>query len=205
MAGDVATTGSSRSNIQITIVSAKLATGFLAKSKDIFVELIVDNETPPIRTSVKKKTSNAQFDETFAVSVTETSVFEFKVFEKTKILENTLYASKTAKMSRWIQKESDNGNFSASKITLLATGKDSRAKEAEIKIIVNGRVETTRRRSAAATRANETHNGEASTSNGVSVSSARANGVPKPQNRDTIMPQPTSTTINNDEPLPDGW
>jgi atrophin-1 interacting protein 5 (WW domain-containing E3 ubiquitin protein ligase 1) len=205
MAGDVATTGNSRSNIQITIVGAKLATGFLAKSKDIFVELIVDNETPPIRTSVKKKTSNAQFDETFAVSVTETSVFEFKVFEKTKILENTLYASKTAKMSHWIRKESDNGNFSASKITLLATGRDSSAKQAEIKIIVNGRVETTRRRSAAATRANETHNGEASTSNGVSVSSARANGVPKPQNRDTIMPQPTSTTINNDEPLPDGW
>uniref|UniRef100_A0AC34FUV6 E3 ubiquitin-protein ligase n=1 Tax=Panagrolaimus sp. ES5 TaxID=591445 RepID=A0AC34FUV6_9BILA len=193
-----------KSIIQITIVGAKLATGFLAKSKDIFVELIVDNEAPPIRTSVKKKTSNAQFDETFATSVTETSVLEFKVFEKTKVLENTLYASKTAKMSHWIRKESDNGNFSASKITLHATGKDS-SKAAEIKIIVNGRVETTRRRSAAANRTNETHNGEASTSNGVSVSAARANGVPKPQNRDTIMPQPTSTTINNDEPLPDGW
>uniref|UniRef100_A0A914YB74 E3 ubiquitin-protein ligase n=1 Tax=Panagrolaimus superbus TaxID=310955 RepID=A0A914YB74_9BILA len=204
MAGDVGTTNNSKSNIQITIVGAKLATGFLAKSKDIFVELIVDNEAPPIQTSVKKKTSNAQFDEVFTASVTETSVLEFKVFEKPKILENILYASKTAKMSHWIRKESDNGNFSASKITLHATGKDS-SKAAEIKIIVNGRVETTRRRSAAASRTNETHNGEASTSNGLSASVTRANGVPKPPNRDTIMPQPTSTTINNDEPLPDGW
>jgi atrophin-1 interacting protein 5 (WW domain-containing E3 ubiquitin protein ligase 1) len=203
MAVDVTST---RSNLQITIISAKLSTGFLAKSKDIYVELLVDNEVP-IRTSVKKKTSNAAFDETYGISCTENSVLEFKVFEKTKMLENTLYASKTAKMSHWIRKESDNGNFSASKITLQATGKDS-SKAAEIKIIVNGRVETTRRRAgagSAAPRIHETHNGEASTSNGVSSSIPRANGVPKPQNRDTIMPQPTSTQINNDEPLPEGW
>lgn len=70
----------------------------------------MDGEGPPIRTSVKKKTSNAQFDETFTVAVTENSVLDFKVFEKTKVLENALYASKSAKISHWIKKESDNGN-----------------------------------------------------------------------------------------------
>ena len=95
------------------VVSAKLSTGLFSKGRDIYVELIVDGENQlnelVKRTSVKKKTSNPQWDESFTVNVHESSVLEIRVVEKTKLFEDNVFASKTVKISHWIRKESDNG------------------------------------------------------------------------------------------------
>lgn len=94
----------------------------------------------------------------------------------------------------------------ASRITVQAAGKDNN-KAAEVKLIVTGNIETNKRRSAGH-RLAESQNGEPSTSNGVAPNSRdrrSANGVPKPPSRDTLMPQPTSTQLNRDQPLPNGW
>lgn len=91
----------------------------------------------------------------------------------------------------------------AARINIQASGKDNRS--ADVKLVVTGNVETSRRRSAAH-RSTDNHNGEASTSNGLASSSRdrRSNGVPKPTtNRDTIV-NPTANT-HHDDPLPEGW
>uniref|UniRef100_A0AC34QA34 E3 ubiquitin-protein ligase n=1 Tax=Panagrolaimus sp. JU765 TaxID=591449 RepID=A0AC34QA34_9BILA len=198
---DVSTT---KYPLQITVVSARLSAGLLTKGRDVYVELIVNNDGSPKKTSVKKKTSTPVWDESLTVNVSESSSIEIRVVERTKLFDDNLFASKTIKISHWIRKESDNGKFEASRITVQAAGKDNN-KAAEVKLIVTGHIETSRRRSAAP-RSTESHNGEPSTSNGVALNSRdrrSANGVPKPASRDTIMPQPTSTHVN--EPLPNGW
>uniref|UniRef100_A0A7E4V081 E3 ubiquitin-protein ligase n=1 Tax=Panagrellus redivivus TaxID=6233 RepID=A0A7E4V081_PANRE len=202
--------------LQITVVSAKLATGFLSKGKDVYIELNVDGEPSGLRTSLRKKTSTPQFDETFTVNVTDTSLLEFKVFEKTKLFEDVVYASKVAKIAHWIRKESDHGKFNATKITMHASSVRDHGKTTEIKIAVTGQFANPRRRSAGHSRSGGdagNHSGEASTSNSSNSASSRRStsgtNAPKSSNntpRDTIgTVNASSTTAASDEPLPDGW
>jgi hypothetical protein len=43
------------------------------------------------------------------MTVSENSILEFKVYSKSKILEDTLLASKSVKIYHWVKKESENG------------------------------------------------------------------------------------------------
>ena len=111
-----------------SVVSAKLSTGLFSKGRDIYVELIVDGENQlsdlPKRTSVKKKTSNPQWEESFTVNVHESSLLEIRVVERTKLFDDNLFASKTVKISHWIKKESDNGKCKLSINGWLLIGGD---------------------------------------------------------------------------------
>lgn len=90
-------------------MSARLSAGLLTKGRDVYVELIVDNDESPKKTSVKKKTSTPVWDESLTVNVSESSVIEVRVVERTKLFDDNLFASKIIKISHWIRKESDNG------------------------------------------------------------------------------------------------
>lgn len=76
---------------------------------DVYLELIVDSDGVAKRTTVKKKTSSPQWDESFTIYVSESSVLEFKAICKAKVFDDTMLGSKTIKLSHWLKKESDNG------------------------------------------------------------------------------------------------
>uniref|UniRef100_A0A914C5D6 E3 ubiquitin-protein ligase n=1 Tax=Acrobeloides nanus TaxID=290746 RepID=A0A914C5D6_9BILA len=204
------------SPITITIISAKLhgVGGFLSKMPDVYLELIVDSDGVAKRTTVKKKTSSPQWDESFTIYVSESSVLEFKAICKAKVFDDTMLGSKTIKLSHWLKKESDNGKFDNTKIAIQLVGKDN-SKAGEVKVSLTGNVEYTRRRSAGHRPASESHGGEASTSTGMgsgysnNVSRQRSvptsAGAPKPSSRDTIIPPSQGITNPHDEPLPEGW
>uniref|UniRef100_A0A914X228 C2 domain-containing protein n=1 Tax=Plectus sambesii TaxID=2011161 RepID=A0A914X228_9BILA len=123
--------------LQVQIVGAKLngVSGFLSKP-DVYAELLVD-ASPSKKTVVKKKTSSPQWEETFTVLVTESSVLEFKVFGKSKLFEDSLIGQKTLKLSHAVRKESDNGKFDNTKVLLNLTGKDS-SKAGELRVALTG-------------------------------------------------------------------
>jgi atrophin-1 interacting protein 5 (WW domain-containing E3 ubiquitin protein ligase 1) len=200
--------------VQLTVVSAKLngVGGFLSKLPDLYAEIVVDGDSQK-KTAVKKKTSSPQWDETFTVVVNESSTIEFRVLNKAKVFDDSLLGSKTIKLSSWIKKESNNGKFDSSKITVQLVGKDNN-KAGEIKVSVTGMVERTKRRSAGVR--SDSHAGEASTS--ASAAAAHINGFGNgqrrsvvspadgaPKNRDTIMSQPNAANSAAEEPLPEGW
>ena len=54
---------------------------------DVYLELIVDSDGVAKRTTVKKKTSSPQWDESFTIYVSESSVLEFKAICKAKGIE----------------------------------------------------------------------------------------------------------------------
>lgn len=93
------------------VVSAKLSGvgGFLSKAPDVFIEFIVDSDGQPKKTSVKKKTAAPHWDEPFVISVTESSVIEFKAVCKAKVFEDNILGTKSVKISHWLKKDSDNG------------------------------------------------------------------------------------------------
>ncbi|KAI6178218.1 E3 ubiquitin-protein ligase [Aphelenchoides besseyi] len=171
--------------LQITINSGKLNGhgGFLHKHPDVYVEVSVDGDQSPTKTTLKKKTHTPQWDELIIVNVTDSSTVEFKLFCKAKVFDDTLFGSKLAKVSHWVKKESDNGKFVDKQITLSLSSKEN-TKVGELKITLNGTVEKRRRSARTGSATNE--NGEASTS-----STATSNGVNQrrsgQKNRDTIM------------------
>lgn len=75
------------------------------------MEVIVDGDSQNSskKTSVKKKTASPIWDEQLSISVTESSVIEFRVVGKAKVFDDSLLGSKSAKVSHWLKKESDNG------------------------------------------------------------------------------------------------
>ncbi|CAD5210212.1 unnamed protein product [Bursaphelenchus xylophilus] len=179
--------------IQITVVSAKLnGSGGILGKPDVYVELSVDSADGK-KSGIKKRTNNPQWDEVFDVIVTDSSVIDFKVYCKNKLFDDNLFGSKAAKVSHWVKKDSDNGKFTNTAITLQLTGKDNQ-KVGELKLMVNGVVER-KRRSA---RQNGTPQ------NGVENGGDRRNNG----KRDTIMSRPQdqpSSSNGTEEPLPAGW
>lgn len=93
------------------VVSAKLnGNGGLLGKRDVYVEIVVDNsEQQTKKSAVKKRTNSPQWDEVFNVTVTDSSVIEFKVLCKNKVFDDNLFGSKTAKISHWLKRESNNG------------------------------------------------------------------------------------------------
>ncbi|KAI1726866.1 HECT-domain (ubiquitin-transferase) domain-containing protein [Ditylenchus destructor] len=209
------TSGSKTCPLQLTVLSAKLTNvgGFLSKAPDVYVEVTVDGDTK--RTSVKKKTTTPNWDEQLVITVTESSVIEFRVVNKAKVFDDSIVGSKSVKISHWLKKESDNGKFENTKLPIQLLGKDN-SKAGELKVSLTGNVERTKRRSAAS-RGTALDSGEPSTSagitNGLAAPSRRTNtttDTSAPQSaaktRDTIMTQPNPANSNaNDEPLPAGW
>ncbi|KAL3077143.1 hypothetical protein niasHS_013132 [Heterodera schachtii] len=217
--------------LQTTVTSAKLNSGgFLSKAPDAYVEIIVDSkEDQAKKTSVKKKTNSPHWDESFTLNVTENSVIEFKIFCKAKVFDDSLLASKSVKMSNWLRKESNNGKFENTPVTVPLICRDAKtereSKSGELKLSLTGNFERSRRRSSGL-RANSSTPSTAESAvvesaAGPSTSSGLTNGIPMlsidrpaascgsasyPKNRDTIMPQPPVTPSNqNEEPLPEGW
>ncbi|VDK47380.1 unnamed protein product [Anisakis simplex] len=136
--------------LHISIISAKLQSvgGIFSKPPDVYVELSVDR-SPSKKTAVKKKTSTPQWDEQLQVQVNESSLLDFRVFNKSKVFEDSLIGQKTLKLSNAIRKESDGGKFENTKITLqLTSPKDSAVKSGELKIALTGYIERTRKKSA---------------------------------------------------------
>ncbi|KAI6219536.1 Transcription factor BTF3 [Aphelenchoides fujianensis] len=166
--------------LQVTINSGRLNgnSGFLHKHPDVYVEVLVDGDQQIVKTGIKKKTHNPVWDEPVSINVTDSSTVEFRVYCKARVFDDTLHGSKTAKVSHWVRKESDNGKFNNTSLTLQLANKEN-SKVGELRITINGTVERRRRNAGA-------ENGEPSTSAG----SAASNGVSgrrSGQKRDTIM------------------
>lgn len=193
------------------------------------MEVLVDGDQQVIKTGIKKKTHNPVWDEPVSINVTESSTVEFRVYCKARVFDDTLHGSKTAKVSHWVKKESENGKCEqksrvSSFILLLTVHNNSltlqlankeNTKVGELRITINGTVEK-RRRSARAGSGVGAENGEPSTSAG----SAASNGVSgrrSGQKRDTIMgtsaggrppgdqpPANQPSAAGPDDPLPEG-
>lgn len=215
--------------LTVTVVSGRLqgVSGIFSKLPDVYVELITDSNSSK-KTSVKKKTSTPQWDEQIQVQVSESSILEFRVFGKSKLLEDSFIGQKSLKMSHAIKKESDGGKFDAAKMTLQLTSPKDNTKAGELKIILTGNVERSKKRSAGSSRSSEGHVGEASTStlpgnvsNGSvtqapSSTAGQTNNTNNTSNgrrsnsgktRDTMLPQASdvNASAGGEERLPEGW
>lgn len=72
---------------------------------------------------MKKKNSSPHWDEQFMILVTENSVLEFRIICKAKVFDDTIFGSKSAKISHWVKKESDNGKCKYNKKFILQLNK----------------------------------------------------------------------------------
>ncbi|VDK68818.1 unnamed protein product [Litomosoides sigmodontis] len=209
-------------SLNISIVSAKLhgVGGLFSKPPDVYVELIVDSVSSR-KTAVRKKTNAPQWDEQIQIQIHESSTIEFRVFGKSKLFEDSMIGQKTLKMSRAIRKESDNGKFDNTKMTLHLSSPKDMAKIGELKILLSGTVARPKKKSTGSNQTVEGHVGEASTScpnnmtNGVIVTSTAtsttgsANNTSRKNNpgksRDTMLSQSLTSSVVPEERLPEGW
>lgn len=204
--------------LQVTIVSARLPSsgGLFGKPHDVYAELIVDSQ-PSKKTAVKKKTTNPQWDEKIQIQAGESSVLEFRIFGKSKLFEDSLIGQKSLKMSHAIKKESDNGKFEGTKVSLQLTSPKDDSRTGELKIILNGCIERSKKKSAS-NRGLEGHDGEASTSiSAISNGSAGGSSLVlsattsshrrSNKMRDTTLGQTgqQNSVSSADERLPEGW
>ncbi|VDP15818.1 unnamed protein product [Onchocerca flexuosa] len=134
-------------SLNISIISAKLhgISGLFSKPPDVYVELIVDSVTSR-KTAIRKKTNAPHWDEQIQfvlntqIQVHESSILEFRLFGKSKLFEDSLIGQKILKMSHAIKKESDNGKFDNTKMTLQLSSPKDTARVGELKILLSGTV-----------------------------------------------------------------
>ncbi|XP_071091947.1 E3 ubiquitin-protein ligase Su(dx)-like [Haliotis cracherodii] len=90
-AGAAASSTPQLSQLQVTIVSAKLngSGGVFSSKPDPYLELSVDGQ-PPKKTDVSKKTTTPKWDEHFTVLVTPYSKLDFRVLSQNSIRTDTL-------------------------------------------------------------------------------------------------------------------
>lgn len=211
--------------LNITVIAAKLhGVGGLFRPPDVYVELVVDS-LPSKKTAVKKRTTSPVWDEQFQVEVGESSVLEFRVYNKSKLFEDSLIGWKMLKLGHALKKESENGKFDNTKLSVQLTSSKDSSKVGDLKISLTGTIERTRKKSSGV-RNTEGHIGEASTSasmvNGA-VPSAAAPSASSSSNaaasnsnrlttnqvktRDTMLSQmATSGAVSSvEESLPEGW
>uniref|UniRef100_A0A915PUD1 E3 ubiquitin-protein ligase n=1 Tax=Setaria digitata TaxID=48799 RepID=A0A915PUD1_9BILA len=205
--------------LNISIISAKLhgVGGLFSKPPDVYVELIVDSVCSR-KTAVRKKTSTPQWDEHMQIQIHESSILEFRVYGKSKLFEDSLIGQKMLKMSHAVKKESDNGKFDNTKMTLQLSSPKDMARVGELKILLSGTIIRPKKKSVGISRTTEGHVGEASTScpnnmtNGVVSSTAtttatnhanRKNNAGK--GRDTMLSQNVTGSTVAEERLPEGW
>ncbi|VDN53339.1 unnamed protein product [Dracunculus medinensis] len=207
--------------LTITVISAKLhgVRGLFSKPPDVYIELVVDSSLS-VKTTIKKKTSTPIWDEEFLVQVNEMSVIDFRIFARSKLFEDSLIGQKCLKMSHALKKESDNGKFDMTKITLHVNSSKDNSKSGELKISLNGVIERQKKRSAGSNRGLEGYGGEASTSNNINITNGSiagsSNGTAltntcrrnnSNKTRDTMLSQTGTSSSSNtsEEPLPEGW
>ncbi|VDN81755.1 unnamed protein product [Brugia pahangi] len=213
--------------LNISIISAKLhgVSGLFNKPPDVYVEVIADSITSR-KTAVRKKTNAPQWDEQIQIQIHESSVLEFRVFGKSKLFEDSLIGHKILKMSHAIKKESDNGKFDNTKMTLHLSSPKDMARIGELKILVSGIVIRPKKKSVdsiqfiGGSHIVEGHVGEASTScpnnmtNGALVTTtvsntAATNNANRKNNpgksRDTMLSQTHAASTVTEERLPEGW
>lgn len=178
---------SRQSKIQLTAHSAKLG-----KAVDSYVEISTEHPSSSKKTSVRKKNSNPEWDDTFSISVTETSEVSLKIRNKVKLFEDSLVGM--AKMKISSAPRSENGHFTGAPVTLQLRDKEGNNVGS---LIVSLKGSLDKRRSTGDGGRRDGHVAEASTSNGQRRT---ASG----KTRDTMIPQQQATALP-EEQLPEGW
>ncbi|CAI5437785.1 unnamed protein product [Caenorhabditis angaria] len=178
-------------------ITVKVISASLSKAADCYVEVSSDSPTVTTKkTAVKKKTLSPEWKENINVTAIDSSTLTFRVLQKVKLFEDSLIGMGKLKLSTL--ERTENGELKVPEMSIQLTGKDY-TKTDTLLIALAGFIDKKRR--SAGSRG-ESSVSEASTSNGVSSASRRANSG----KRDTIAPQANAAAQPvADEQLPDGW
>ncbi|CAI4227687.1 unnamed protein product [Auanema sp. JU1783] len=187
-----------KGKINIKVVSAKLTSSgglFSNKPADSYVDISVEessNLSHIAKTNVKKKTNSPEWDELYSVNITDNSVILFRVFNKSKLFEDTLIAQ--AKLKASAIPKTETGDWGTKSFDLPLNNKDNN-KIGTLKANVSCYVDKQKRRTGNNSN-REGHTGEASTS-GISRRPSAG------KSRDTIATQQQNNP--QEEQLPEGW